>query len=188
MLINFQVFLFELPIVLHSQMNWWPVLSANFRCLLVLWFGVWLLCNVLNVEFWWQSDSPVHQLWPPSGGKQSTELDVVLFHGLQLTANDTIDAWSSTWTQRGHDDVCWAQEWLPFDLGEAVRIFSVSYNAHVVTSPHDHVSEIAHNLFQNLMNQRYKVTSLSLSKWHAWANAVVHSQICQATKTFRYEI
>jgi hypothetical protein len=51
------------------------------------------------------SDWPVHQLWPPSGGKQRTELDVVLFHGLQLTANDSSDAWSSTWTQRGHDDV-----------------------------------------------------------------------------------
>jgi hypothetical protein len=163
-----------LPILLHSCVNWWPVVSASFRCVLVLWFGFRLLCNVLIVEFWWQSDWPVHQLWPPSRGKESTELDVVLFHGLQLTANDTSDAWSSTWTQRGHDDVCWPQEWLPFDLGEeAVRIFSVSYNAHVVTSPHDHVSQIAHNLFQTLMNSRYKVSSLSLSKWHAWANEVL---------------
>jgi hypothetical protein len=45
-------------------------------------------------------------------------------------------------------------------LGEAVRIFSISYNAHVVTSPHDHVSEIADNLFQALINPRYKNTSL----------------------------
>ncbi|KAH9536435.1 hypothetical protein CY35_17G108700 [Sphagnum magellanicum] len=114
-----------------------------------------------------RSDWPVHQLWPPSGGKQRTELDVVLFHGLQLTTNDTSDAWSSTWMQRGHDDVCWPQEWLPFDLGEAVRIFSVSYNAHVVTSPHDHVSEIAHNLFQNLMNPRYE--------WHHPIVLIGHS-------------
>jgi hypothetical protein len=118
-------------------------------------------------------DWPVHQLWPPSEGKQRTELDLVFFHGLQFTATDTSDAWSSTWTQRGHDDVCWPREWLPYDLGEAVRIFSVSYNAHVVTSPYDHVSEIACNLFQNLMTPRYKVTSLSLSEWHAWANVVV---------------
>jgi hypothetical protein len=83
-------------------------------------------------------------------------LDVVLFHGLQLTAKDSSDAWSSTWTQRGHDDVCWPKKWLPFDLGEAVRIFSVSYNAHVVNSPYDHVSEIADNLFQTLINPRYK--------------------------------
>jgi hypothetical protein len=39
-------------------------------------------------------------------------------------------------------------------LGEAVRIFSVSYNAHVETSPHGHVSEIADNLFQTLFNPR----------------------------------
>jgi hypothetical protein len=108
------------------------------------------------------SDWPVHQLWPPSGGEQRTELDVVLFHGLQFTANDSSDAWSTTWTQRGRDDVCWPQEWLPFDLEGGVRIFSVSYNTHVATSPHDHVSEIAHNLFQTLMNPRYEVASLSL--------------------------
>jgi hypothetical protein len=102
----------------------------------------------------------VHQLWPPPEGKHRTELDVLLFHGLQFTDNGSSDAWKNTWTQRGHDDVCWPQEWLPFDLGEAVRIFSISYNAHVVTSPHDHVSEIAHNLVQNLMNRRYEFLSL----------------------------
>ncbi len=106
--------------------------------------------------FWWQSEWPVHQLWPPPEGEQRTELDVLLFHGLQFAADCTDDAWSSTWTQRGNNDVCWPEEWLPFDLGEAVRIFSVSYNAHVETSPHDHVSEIAHNLFQNLMDCRYE--------------------------------
>jgi len=104
------------------------------------------------------SDWPVHQLWQPSGGNPRTELDVVFFHGLQLTASDINDAWTSTWTQRGYDNVCWPQEWLPFDLGEAVRIFSVSYDVHVVTSPHDHVSEVADNLFQNLMDRRYKLT------------------------------
>ncbi len=101
--------------------------------------------------FWWQSDWPVHQLWPPPEGEQRTELDVLLFHGLQFGADCTDDAWSSTWTQRGNNDVCWPEEWLPFDLGEAVRVFSISYNAHVETSPHDHVSEIAHNLLENLM-------------------------------------
>ncbi len=42
------------------------------------------------MEFGWQSDWPVHQLWPPPEGKQRTELDVVLFHGLQLTANGLV--------------------------------------------------------------------------------------------------
>jgi hypothetical protein len=131
------------------------------------------------------SDWPVHQLWPPSEGEQRTELDVVLFHGLQLTANHTSDAWSSTWTQRGHDDVCWPQEWLPYDFGEAVRIFSVSYNAHVVTSPHDHLSEIADNLFQTLMSPRYKNSTLSLSKLHAWANVVVSLTNISSNENFQ---
>ncbi len=125
------------------------------------------------MEFWWQSDWPVHQLWPPSEGKQRTELDVVLFHGLELTANDTSDAWSRTWTQRGHDNVCWPEKWLPFDFGKAVRIFALSYNAHVRTCPHGKVSEIADNVFQTLMSARYRNTSLSLSNCHAWAIVVV---------------
>jgi hypothetical protein len=113
----------------------------------------------------------VHQLWPLSEGNQRTKLDVVFFHGLQLTANESTDAWSGTWTQRGHEDVCWPQEWLPSDLEEAVRIFSVSYSAHVATSPHDHVSEIAHNLLQNLMHSRYESPLIINS--HAWASEVV---------------
>ncbi len=45
----------------------------------------------------------MHQLWED---KRSTEMDAVLFHGLQLTANDNGDAWRGTWIQQGHDDVC----------------------------------------------------------------------------------
>jgi hypothetical protein len=114
----------------------------------------------------------VHQLWPPPAGEQSTELDVVLFHGLQLTETAISDAWRSTWTKRGDDGVCWPEKWLPSDIRK-VRIFSVSYNAHVVTSPYDHVSEIAHNVIQTLTCPRYKITSLSLSNCDAWAIAVV---------------
>jgi hypothetical protein len=76
----------------------------------------------------------VHQLWPPPEGNQRTEFDVIFFHGLQVSANDTSDAWWSAWTQRDHDDVCWPQEWLPYNLGEAVRIFSISYNVHLPLS------------------------------------------------------
>ncbi|CAK9265638.1 unnamed protein product [Sphagnum jensenii] len=123
------------------------------------------------------SDWSVHQLWPPFEGKPWTELDVVLFHGLQSTANDTSDAWSSTWAQRGHDDVCWPREWLPYDLGEAVRIFSVSYNAHVVTSPDDHVSEIAHNLFQNLMDRRYEWDHPIVLIGHSFGGLVLKSLV-----------
>jgi hypothetical protein len=118
------------------------------------------------------SDWPVHELHRPSEGNQRTELHVVLFHGLQLTKTEISDAWSKTWTKRDHNDVCWPRDWLPIDFREPVRIFSISYNAHVVTSPHANVSQIAHNVFQTLMSPRYKNTSLSLSNCDAWAIAV----------------
>jgi len=86
-------------------------------------------------------------------------MDVVLFCGLQVTANDNGDAWKVMpgGTQRGHDDVCWPEEWLPIDLGEVMRIFLVSYNAHVLeSSPLGHVSHVANNVYQTLINPRYK--------------------------------
>jgi hypothetical protein len=117
----FQAFWFKLPISLSSEFNWWPsiflILTVAVVWNLLLWFD-------LIVEFRWQSDWPVHQLWPPSGDGRRIDLNVVFFHGLQLTANDVNHAWTSTWTQRGHDNVCWPREWLPCDLGEAVRVFS----------------------------------------------------------------
>jgi pimeloyl-ACP methyl ester carboxylesterase len=121
----------------------------------------------------------VHQLWPPPGSTQWTELDVVFFHGLQLSANDTSDAWRSTWTQRGRDDVCWPQEWLPYDLGEAVRILSISYDAHIVTSPHDRVSEIAHNLFQTLMTGRYDWDHPIVLVGHSFGGLVLKSLVVE---------
>jgi hypothetical protein len=119
------------------------------------------------VEFWWQSDWPVHELHRPSEGNQRTELHVVLFHGLQLTKTEISDAWSKTWTKRDHNDVCWPRDWLPIDFREPVRIFSISYNAHVVTSPHANVSQIAHNVFQTLRSPRYE--------WHHPIVLIGHS-------------
>jgi hypothetical protein len=128
---------------------------------------VWNLVAVqcFECEFCLQSDWPVHQLWPPPcEPKKRTTLDVVFFHGLQFTVNCTGDAWKSTWTQRGDDGVCWPEDWLPSDLGDdGVRIISVSYNAHVLTSPYDHVSDIASYLFPSLMDRRYESPLLYLA-------------------------
>ncbi|CAK9876702.1 unnamed protein product [Sphagnum jensenii] len=155
----------------------------RFEALLVDFDSDYSGVSILAADGHILTDWPVRQLWPPSGGNQNTELDVVLFHGLQVTANDSSDAWSSTWTQRGHADVCWPQGWLPFDLGEeAVRIFSVSYNAHVVTSPHDHVSEIAHNLFQTLMNSRYEWHHPIVLIGHSFGGLVLKSLVVKLKK------
>jgi hypothetical protein len=139
------------------------------------------------VELCWQSDWPVHQLWPPTRRKQRTTLDVVFFHGLQLTANYTGDAWWSTWTQRGKDDVCWPREWLPFDFGDGVRIISVSYNAHI-TSPHDHASEIAHNLFMSLMNRRYESPLFDYERTVFGPVKWFQLQMCEVTNFFIHRI
>jgi hypothetical protein len=49
-----------------------------------------------------------------------------------------------------------ASKMAAVSFGEAVRIVSLSYNAHVVTSPHGHVSKIAENLVKTLMIPTYK--------------------------------
>ncbi|KAH8932797.1 hypothetical protein BDL97_19G094100 [Sphagnum fallax] len=81
------------------------------------------------------------------------------------------------WTERDRDDVCWAREWLPDDLGQAVRVFSVSYNAHVVFSPHDHVSEIADNLFLNFVDCRYKWEHPIILIGHSFGGLVLKSLV-----------
>jgi pimeloyl-ACP methyl ester carboxylesterase len=127
------------------------------------------------------SDLPEHQLWPPPEDKRWTRMDVIFFHGFQFPGDGSTDAWRSTWTQRGCDDVCWAKEWLPFDLGEDVRILSVSYNAHVITSPHHDVSEIAHNLFEALI-RRCKWDCPIVLIGHSFGGLVLKSLVVKAKK------
>jgi hypothetical protein len=95
----------------------------------------------------------VHQLWPPEDVVCSTNFDVVLFHGLQRQGER--DAWKSTWVQRNDAHNCWAQNWLPEDLGENVRVLAPSYDSSIVRcgirGNTDDVSEIGRNLFQILV-------------------------------------
>ncbi|KAH9551398.1 hypothetical protein CY35_09G013600 [Sphagnum magellanicum] len=146
---------------------------------------LWSLCRLITA---WNfdmtasfSDLPEHQLWPPPENKRWTRMDVIFFHGSQFAGDGSTDAWRSTWTQRGRDDVCWAKEWLPFDLGEDVRILSVSYNAHVITSPHHHVSEIAHNLFETLI-KRCKWDCPIVLIGHSFGGLVLKSLVVEARK------
>jgi hypothetical protein len=59
-------------------------------------------------------------------------------------------AWTSYPTDTRHESVCWPEQWLPEDLGDNVRILSLSYDANVLGA-HDHVSEIGKNLIQSLV-------------------------------------
>ncbi|CAK9237692.1 unnamed protein product, partial [Sphagnum troendelagicum] len=147
--------------------------------------SLWSLCHLktacnfdVTASF---NDLPVHQLWPPPEDKRWTRMDVIFFHGLQFAGDGSTDAWRSTWTQKGCDDVCWAKEWLPFDLGKDVRILSVSYNAHVITSPHDDVSEIAHNLFEALI-KRCEWDCPIVLIGHSFGGLVLKSLVVKAKK------
>lgn len=78
---------------------------------------------------------------------------MVLFHGLQRQGER--DAWKSTWVQRNEPHNCWAQNWLPQDLGENVRVLAPSYDSCIVQCGNqgntDDVSEIARNILQTLV-------------------------------------
>jgi len=70
-----------------------------------------------------------------------------------------------------------------------VRIFSVSYNAHVLeSSPHGHLSHIANNVYQTLINPRCKSPLFDCQNGMIGQMQWFHSQIYQATKIFRFKV
>ncbi|CAM6017555.1 unnamed protein product [Sphagnum balticum] len=95
----------------------------------------------------------VHQLWPLEDHVRSTNFDVVFFHGLHWPSEK--EAWKSTWTQLDDPQECWAQNWLPQDLDENVRVLAISYDACPTQSEekgsYDDVSEIGKSILQTLV-------------------------------------
>jgi hypothetical protein len=74
-------------------------------------------------------------------------------HGISFGTNDEWkEAWTSYPTDTRHESVCWPEQWLPEDLGDNVRILSLSYDANVLGA-HDHVTEIGNNLIQSLVTR-----------------------------------
>ncbi len=69
-------------------------------------------------------------------------MDVVFFHGLQFNVASVNDAWKNTWLQHDCDEICWPKYWLPSNLHGKVCVLSLSYDAHVQDSIHNHVSDI----------------------------------------------
>ncbi|KAH8947946.1 hypothetical protein BDL97_11G071500 [Sphagnum fallax] len=104
-----------------------------------------------------QDDQPVHQLWPPEDVVQSTNCDVVLFHGTQRPGE--MQPWKTTWVTRNDPHDCWVQTWLPQDLSEVnvhVRVLALSYDSCALQCGNqgntDDVSEIARNILQILVS------------------------------------
>ncbi len=105
-----------------------------------------------------KQDQPVHQLWPPEDVVQSTNCDVVLFHGTQRPGE--MQPWKTTWVTRNDPHDCWVQTWLPQDLSEVnvhVRVLALSYDSCALQCGNqgntDDVSEIARNILQILVSR-----------------------------------
>lgn len=104
-----------------------------------------------------QDDQPVHQLWPPEDVVQSTNCDVVLFHGTHRPGE--MQPWKTTWVTCNDPHDCWVQTWLPQDLSEVnvrVRVLALSYDSCAMQCGNqgntDDVSEIAKNILQILVS------------------------------------
>jgi hypothetical protein len=80
-------------------------------------------------------------------------MTIIFFHGISFGTNDEWkEAWTSYPTDTRHESVCWPEQWLPEDLGDNVRILSLSYDANVLGA-HDHVTEIGKNLIHSLVTR-----------------------------------
>jgi len=93
----------------------------------------------------------VHDL-NPTCNSDNPNLTVIFFHGITF---GTSDEWKETWTTRPTNNrekcICWPEKWLPEDLNNNVRIFSLSYDSNIVASVHNDVTEIGKNLIQSLV-------------------------------------
>lgn len=76
-------------------------------------------------------------------------LTIIFFHNIALGKDNN---WKETWTSRSYEKeglVCWPEKWLPKDIGENVRILSVSCDA----TFHADLMEIGKNILQSLMSR-----------------------------------
>jgi hypothetical protein len=93
----------------------------------------------------------------PQPTSTNPDLVVIFFHGIGYGKNDE---WKEAWTSTTTDGkcVCWPQEWLPVDLATQnvthVQILSLSYD-YTLLSANEHLTDIAKNLVQSLVLERY---------------------------------
>ncbi len=85
----------------------------------------------------------------PTCNSINPNLTIIFFHTIALGKYDN---WKETWTSQSHANgkeelVCWPEKWLPEDLGENVRILSMSCNATFTTD----LTEISKNILQVLV-------------------------------------
>ncbi|CAK9216345.1 unnamed protein product [Sphagnum troendelagicum] len=134
-----------------------------------------------------QDGEPVHQLWPREDDVSVAEFDVVLFHGLQRP--DELETWKRTWASRTKPQDCWAQNWLPHDLGGNIRVLALSYDSCVVQTENkghiEDVSELGRNILETLVfSNRWKLGQRCgfVLVGHCFGGLVIKSLVEEANK------
>jgi hypothetical protein len=132
-------------------------------------------------------DQPVHQLWPPEDDVSVAEFDVIFFHGLQRP--DEVETWKRTWASRTNPQDCWAQNWLPHDLGGNVRVLALSYDSCAVQTDNkghiEDVSELGRNILQTLVfSSRWKLGQRCgfVLVGHCFGGLIIKSLVEEANK------
>ncbi|CAK9257907.1 unnamed protein product [Sphagnum jensenii] len=98
---------------------------------------------------------PVHDL-NPKCISPNPDLVIIFFHGIAFGNDEWKETWTSTTTNRRNEPICWPEKWLPEDMGNNVRILSLSYDSNLM-GVHNNVANIGKNLIHSLVRSRYDV-------------------------------
>jgi hypothetical protein len=85
---------------------------------------------------------------------ENPDLVIIFFHGIAFGNDEWKETWTSTTTDGRNEPICWPEKWLPEDMGNNVRILSLSYDSNLM-GVHNNVADIGKNLILSLVRSRY---------------------------------
>jgi hypothetical protein len=92
---------------------------------------------------------------------ENPDLVIIFFHGIAFGNEEWKETWTSTTTNGRNEPICWPEKWLPEDMGNNVRVLSLSYDSNLM-GVHNDVVNIGRNLIHSLVTSRY-VNSTQIS-------------------------
>jgi hypothetical protein len=95
----------------------------------------------------------VHDL-NPKCISPNPDLVIIFFHGIAFGNGEWKETWTSTTTNERNEPICWPEKWLPEEMGDNVRILSLSYDSNLM-GVHNNVANIGKNLIHSLVRSRY---------------------------------
>jgi hypothetical protein len=100
---------------------------------------------------------PVHD-FNPKCISENPDLVIIFFHGIAFGNDEWKETWTSTTIDGRNEPICWPEKWLPEDMGNNVRILSLSYDSNLM-GVHNNVANIGKNLIHSLVISRYVKSS-----------------------------